>query len=869
VSDAEDGWPLHEWIALPRLPETKFAVIPLRSLGFPTDVSPLHLDDALNVLGHRDADFQVWLSASQTMIEPPLKPVFAFQHNRPSDFPYLNFGRYLFPLLQNYFWSISSGQSRALSRSGYIAGIVPDEFGGMVAATWKVDGQVLSKVTHPDTTLASLGITVNSHGVVAGWKNVFVDGITHNGGALWGAGAWIGASPLGINEALSTLTGQLTLPVEINDHGDILANILDAEYLTSLSVDWTIPNWQDIPLIGEVAIFDHNGRHDLGTGVAVAINHVSPAMAVGAGWWAYNRNGDWIRESVLLWDRKNLMSVSPASALLALNDRHELITSSHIIRNGELYLISDYIDSGWSVAALDINNHGVILANAVRTHDDQGVPINNPQSEAVLLIPSALQVDANHDGTIATNETLPTPSNPFRCWSNDDDDDPVLDVGMDYTDTHVNGVEDLKDFFPVFLDITQLLNVLPHTSGAVYKLKHEDGALNFVYTSLTRQTAFQYRTDGDDSTGYGAGGSLPAAIAPTIQIPAEGIPLAAHFLDRMKDQNQGVILVEMRNNSHRPADNLVSGRVSKPLQLIVEKGGVVIAEISLPLKSIEIAVRKKGETVPDHGVLVKTGDIIEVALDEDYFAKPNEQQSRFTWQLRQRKANGTFDEWADFGAHGKGTRFEHTTGTGGVFQIRALFNGTDEVVYKRKKGERLDLFRIYGPAKKSDPESIGICDTEIQIAICRQAQTFYGSTTYAGENPLPAQYGFPAFGTSNNSIIRCNIFVAHQATAAGAVVPAINGYFNEYPPLANEWAGLEDTSIWPGDPTFIEGWPILASDTRPQPGWIIGHPKPGDAGHCAITDYDGEGIGAGTSGTVNKRYEPFWDGTSRLRRYEQ
>ncbi|MCX6936557.1 MAG: hypothetical protein NTU80_01460 [Verrucomicrobia bacterium] len=489
-------------------------------------------------------------------------------------------------------------------------------------------------------------------------------------------------------------------------------------------------------------------------------------------------------------------------------------------------------------------------------------------------------MDANRDGTITLASDLnPDPelsdqtakNKPFRFASNDDDDDPVLSRGYDYSDAYVNEAEDLKDFFPVFLDIKELLNVLPHTTpGIVYKLKHEEEALNFVYTSLTRATAFQYRTNGDTSTGYGVGGSFHATSAPTIRITAAGVELHSDFLNRIKNNNQGVILVEMRNNSDSWTQQLnnISGRVTKPLRLVVEKDETVIAEIAVNLKSIEVAARKKGETVPNNGVLVKTGQVVEVALDEDYFAKPNEQQSRITWQLRQRKGDGTFDDWSDFGPHGKGTRFEHTMQTGGIYQIRALYNGTDEVMYKRKKSERLDLFNSYGPGYKSAPDNIGVCDTQIQIAICREAQKFYASTYYDGGNVVPPQYGFAGFGTTGNQITRCNIFVAHRATAVGAIVPRINGYPpSEYPPLANEWAGFEDTSIWPGDPTFIEGWPIMPPDTRPQPGWIIAHPKSGDSGHCAITDYDGEGIGAGTSGTVNKKYDDFWDGTSRLRRY--
>jgi hypothetical protein len=56
-----------------------------------------------------------------------------------------------------------------------------------------------------------------------------------------------------------------------------------------------------------------------------------------------------------------------------------------------------------------------------------------------------------------------------------------------------------------------------------------------------------------------------------------------------------------------------------------------------------------------------------------------------------------------------------------------------------------------------------------------------------------------------------------------------------------------------------------------KPGSIIAHPNPfpDDAGHCAIVDYDGEAIGAGSdSGTVNKNYLEFFDGTSAYQTYD-
>jgi hypothetical protein len=285
---------------------------------------------------------------------------------------------------------------------------------------------------------------------------------------------------------------------------------------------------------------------------------------------------------------------------------------------------------------------------------------------------------------------------------------------------------------------------------------------------------------------------------------------------------------------------------------------------------VDITIRKKGDVVPLNGVLVKTQDVMEFALAPSFFEAEDNFESLISWQFRQRKADGSYEDWVDAGGQCTGTKFECAFALAGIFQVKAVIANVGEYEYKRKKDEKIGSFE-YGRGKKYEPDCVGVCNTQIQIDICREAQRFYGDTSYHLNNVVPAQYGFPEYPATGNSIIRCNIFVAHRATAVGAVVPKINGFFNEYPPLANEWAGIEDTSILPGDPTYINGWPILPSSTYPQPGWIIAHPQPGDAGHCAITDYDGEGIGAGISGTVNKRYnlspETFWDGTSRSRKY--
>lgn len=68
--------------------------------------------------------------------------------------------------------------------------------------------------------------------------------------------------------------------------------------------------------------------------------------------------------------------------------------------------------------------------------------------------------------------------------------------------------------------------------------------------------------------------------------------------------------------------------------------------------------------------------------------------------------------------------------------------------------------------------------------------------------------------------------------------------------------------------TDIDNWTLLTTP-YPQPGFIVGHPSASGPGHVGIVDYDGHGIGAGSvSGTVNKKYGLFLDGTSGFRKYE-
>jgi len=234
------------------------------------------------------------------------------------------------------------------------------------------------------------------------------------------------------------------------------------------------------------------------------------------------------------------------------------------------------------------------------------------------------------------------------------------------------------------------------------------------------------------------------------------------------------------------------------------------------------------------------------------------------WFYQQLSSDGSWGNWIQFGGLAQGTNYVHETTQSGIFRVKAILTiGREpfgERVYERTTDE------LFGPGTSGTPDAFGVVDTQMQIAIRNAAKGFLGSTNYPRNGVVAAEYGFPEY---EEGTFKCNIFVAHRAVQAGANVPAINGIPATYPPLANEWAGTEDTHPFiAGFQNDIENWFLMTNPTHPQPGMIVAHPSQTGPGHVGIVDYDGNGIGAGVSGIVNKRYPDFLDGTSGFRRYD-
>ena len=223
------------------------------------------------------------------------------------------------------------------------------------------------------------------------------------------------------------------------------------------------------------------------------------------------------------------------------------------------------------------------------------------------------------------------------------------------------------------------------------------------------------------------------------------------------------------------------------------------------------------------------------------------------WHTRRLKADGTFEPWQLAAYAHSGASLTFTPAQGGIYQVRCFASvaagGSDERFYVWELDEDCTI----GQAKKGELKSIGVVSHVWQQTLRNCARDFLGSTAYLSTEALPAQYGFPAY-PAGDIVFKCNIFVAHRIVQSGLPCPKTRGWFNSYPPLANDWA---NASYEIGD------WVVLPSDGYPEPGYVVVDPDPDTSGHMGILDFDGFGISAGMS-NVNRHFDT--DSSNMVRR---
>ncbi|MEM9298196.1 MAG: hypothetical protein AAGA64_07375 [Bacteroidota bacterium] len=268
----------------------------------------------------------------------------------------------------------------------------------------------------------------------------------------------------------------------------------------------------------------------------------------------------------------------------------------------------------------------------------------------VVVLMLSLGADANRDGQIRFGDEPAivddpdlsdevTKEKPFRFWINDDDDDPDSEYVGDDTPGQaigdstqigfpkkVDGTRDLVDFFPVAINgLSSLVRAYPPESGYKHLLKHEDDALNFTYTNLTRWNVKDY-LESSLEVGFGNGLFEAPQEAATHHITAAGYDITQDkvIIDALLDDVNplgGVILVEGRTTTDKPlvyAVEDVTGNVLAESKLELSISSVEDMYRTINFRS---AISDDG-TVDNSQVVANTGqpsNLPDTTTDDRYF----------------------------------------------------------------------------------------------------------------------------------------------------------------------------------------------------------------------------------------------------------
>jgi choice-of-anchor A domain-containing protein len=197
----------------------------------------------------------------------------------------------------------------------------------------------------------------------------------------------------------------------------------------------------------------------------------------------------------------------------------------------------------------------------VRLDPDGPGPLGWADLDAVRVtaVRIGLIPDYDRDGKIETDDVLQAnKGKPFHFWINSDRDtgsfsehpEGALDTdypeqeGDNSRDNVVNGLSDLLDFTPVWLDLGRILELMPPEKGYSYHIRSE--GVSFALTDLSRHRASDYlRTD---CTKCGTRLDSPAsstALSPPVHHVETRTALSAEFLGAVRaDHDKGVLMVE-------------------------------------------------------------------------------------------------------------------------------------------------------------------------------------------------------------------------------------------------------------------------------------------------------------------------------------
>ncbi len=176
----------------------------------------------------------------------------------------------------------------------------------------------------------------------------------------------------------------------------------------------------------------------------------------------------------------------------------------------------------------------------------------------IRLVRAGINIDANRDGSIDDGETMKE-GWPFFFWINNDqdreesggDDLPTTDLfAADCNNQVIDSTRDLIDFFPLSLNIGELIRLFPPDGQTRYTLSQQDSALNFVVTSLRPCKAGEpNQTTGIKNCGNYLNQPLEKA---TVQRITGEIDLPIPFLESVLNHGRSVLLFEVNKKSYAP-----------------------------------------------------------------------------------------------------------------------------------------------------------------------------------------------------------------------------------------------------------------------------------------------------------------------------
>lgn len=206
------------------------------------------------------------------------------------------------------------------------------------------------------------------------------------------------------------------------------------------------------------------------------------------------------------------------------------------------------------------------------------------------IVSFGLWLDVDRDGQIAMGEGSDL-EEPFPWWVNDDDDEGDWQAGKDiprsgrpdWSNPKIDGLRDLVDFFPVFLDCGMLHRM--HGSGARYEVRCAEGGLEAYAIGLApEEVGALHRIKDQKVFGAALDSSLEEA-EPIGLASGRWISLPEVFLRRLSEplaDGSAVLLVE----------GVRAGRFTLELRITTGEGAVHHARRTVAISEVESMYRE-------------------------------------------------------------------------------------------------------------------------------------------------------------------------------------------------------------------------------------------------------------------------------------